>query len=207
MKDNQSAMFELVLNKLDELKEENKELRSQLQAQPIPQTVNQTVNNIVNNNLYVNVTICSFGKEDLTKIDTNGVVKLLEGQVKDFMPRMIEYIHANPNHPENHNVFYDPERQKAIVFAPTMDGNQLTWQAREIGQVSKAITDKIKEHMRPGAGPYFDKLSRTNTEAANKVIQISHMDWNTPEVLEGSKAALSKVTKNEGFMEQVKVLE
>tara|TARA_B110000014_G_C20081924_1_gene565463 strand:- start:713 stop:1468 length:756 start_codon:yes stop_codon:yes gene_type:complete len=137
-------------------------LKAYMEAQQKGVTINNTVNNVQNiqNNLYVNVQICSFGDEDLSIIDTNNMIKLLEGQIKDFMPKMIEHVHANPKHPEYHNVFYDPKRQKAIVFTPTAPGGKEKWHAREMREVSRAITDKLKKHMHPLNGPYYNDLSR-----------------------------------------------
>lgn len=165
---------------------------------------NLTVNNV--QNMYVNITICSFGNEDLTKLDQRGVIDLLKGQVEDFMPRMIEFIHANPNHPEFHNVFYDPVRKKALVFKQNQD-QQLTWQFEDIEHVSKLLTDKIKDHIHPLNGPYFNSLSKNDTDTANKIPQILCTNWQTPKTVEGTKSSLSKVAKNEGFMDQVSVLE
>ena len=52
---------------------------------------------------------------------------------------MIEHVHANPDHPEFHNVFYDPVREKAIVFAPISD-TEMSWQSREFCEVSADLT-------------------------------------------------------------------
>ena len=190
-----------------ELGEQNRELISMLKDNQ-HQTVNQTVNNnlTVQQNLYVNVTICSFGSEDLTKLDQQGVIDLLKGQVEDFMPRMIEYIHANPKHPEYHNVFYDPVRKKALVFRQNQD-KQLTWQFEDIDNVSKLLTNKIKDHIHPLNGPYFNSLAKEDSDTANKIPQILCMNWGTPEIVEGTKSSLSKVTQNEGFMDQVSIME
>ena len=210
MKDNPNAMIQM-MEKMMKQQQDHYEgmIKAMQNKQPVRQTLNQTVNNVVNNNLYVNLTICSFGKEDLSIIDTNGVVKLLEGDIKDFMPKMIEYIHANPKHPEFHNVFYDPEREKAIVFAPDASGDNLTWRPAEFGKVSDELTKKIKEHIKPGSGPYFDLVMQNkDSETANKIISIAHeLKYNTPEVLKGSKTVLTKVTKNKGFLEQVVICE
>jgi hypothetical protein len=174
-----------------------------------PQTViNNTLNQTVNNNLYVNVTICSFGKEDLSRIDQGEVMNLLKNHANEFIPRMIEHVHANPNMPEYHNVFYDPERNKAIVFAPSSD-NTTTWQMREFAEVSAALTEKIKEHIRPGNGPYFDEASKNKDyDTANNIIKIGQeIDWYTPSVNEQNQIALAQVTKNKEFMQQVNVIE
>jgi Zinc finger, C2H2 type len=208
MKNNQTAMLELVLEKLDEMKEENKVLRNQIQLQPVQQVTNVTNNTVVNNNLYVNVTICSFGKEDLNRLDTSKVMNLLKNHTSDFMPRMIEHVHANPDHPEFHNVFYDPEREKAIVFAPISE-TEMSWQTRDFKELSNALAAKIKDHIRPGAGPYFDIAMRDkDSETSNEIIKIvNQTDWGTDDVLEMNKESLTKVAKNKAFRDMVKIAE
>ena len=204
MKNDSSLLINLAL------RQEMAELKKQmciLQQNQQPIIVNNNNINIDNSqNMYVNVTICSFGSEDLTKLDQQGVIDLLKGQVEDFMPRMIEYIHANPKHPEFHNVFYDPVRKKALVFRQNQD-KQLTWQFEDIDHVSKLLTNKIKDHIHPLNGPYFNSLAKEDTETANKIPQILCMNWGTPEIVEGTKSSLSKVTQNEGFMDQVSIME
>ena len=164
---------------------------------------NVTVNN-VQNNMYVNVTICSFGNEDLSKLDTAKVMQLLKNHAKDFMPKMIEHVHANPDHPEYHNVFYDPKREKAIVFAP-ISSTEMSWQVREFQEISDNITEKIKNHIRPGSGPYFDMAAQAKDyETSNRIIGIVNQnDWKTDDIDEMTKNSLTKITKNAEFMEMV----
>ena len=202
MKNNQEVLIRMLI-------EQNQKLIEMVGQQPA-QTVNQTINNsnnlTINQNMYVNVTICSFGSEDLSKLDQQGVINLLKGQVEDFIPKMVEYIHANPKHPEYHNVFFDPVRKKALVFRQNKD-NQLTWQFEDIEHVSKLLTGKIKDHIHPLNGPYFNSLAKNDTETANKIPQILCTNWETPDILEETKTSLSKVVQNEGFMKQVSILE
>jgi hypothetical protein len=172
---------------------------------PVVTNINTTNNVTVNNiqqNLYVNVTICSFGKEDLSRLDTAKVMNLLKGQVKDFIPKMVEHVHANPDLPEYHNVFYDPDRKKAIVYTPISD-TEFSWQSRDFNVVSAEITEKIKDHIRPGSGPYFDMATKEKDyETANKIPEIMgiRLDNVTEEFIQ---EVLQQVTKNKQFVELV----
>ena len=203
MRNNQSAMMQVILKQNKMLMEQNQILIKQ--SGTVHQNSN-IINNTINiqNNMYVNVTICSFGNEDLSKLDAAEVMKLLKGQVKDFMPKMIEHVHANPDHPEFHNVFYDPKREKAIVFAP-ISATEMSWQVREFQEVSDNLTEKIKDHIRPGSGPYFDMAAREKDyETSNRIIRIANQDdWKTDDMDEMTKESLTKVTKNKGFNELV----
>jgi Zinc finger, C2H2 type len=194
------------------LLEENKQLSDHIISSglvPLNQTVNNnnvTINN-VQQNLYVNVTICSFGDEDLSRLDNSTVMKLLKDNVGDFMPKMIEHVHANPEHPEFHNVFYDPIKEKAIVFAPISE-TEMSWQMRNFSEVSAHLTAKIKQHIRPGYGPYFDQaMQARDSETSNNIINIvESIDWSTDEVLDKNRNSLAKIAKNQGFLEQVELI-
>ena len=203
--------MQVLLKKIEEQEEkiallkENALLREQLSQQS--QTIINNTMNIHQNN-YVNVTICSFGSEDFNKLDASKVMQLLRGQVKDFMSKMIEYIHANPDHPERHNVFYDPVRKKAIVLVPISD-TEMSWQTRDFREVSDILTDKIKDHVAPGNGPYFDlAMKDKDYDTSNNIINIAkHTNWKTDEFVQMNQHSLTTLTKNPSFMNQVKVLD
>lgn len=156
----------------------------------------------------MNVTFCSFGNEGFSKLDTEKVMDLLRGQVKDFMSKMIEYIHASSDHPEYHNVFYDPIRKKAIVLVQISD-TEMSWQTRDFREVSDILTDKLKDHIAPGNGPYFDMAMKVKDyDTSNNIINIAkHINWKTNESVEMNQNSLSKLAKNQTFMERVKVLD
>ena len=203
MKNNQSAMFKMIetlVSDVKELKEENKILRQQnLSTQQINNvTIN---NNNIQNNLYLNVTICSFGNEDLTKLDTQKVLNLLKNHVKDFMPKMIEHIHANPDYPEFHNVFYDPKQEKALVFAPISE-TEMSWQTRDFNEISRNITNRIKNHIHPTVGSYYNQAN--DNETRNNISKILYNEkWETPEILEENKISLSKLMESDEFKKMV----
>ena len=207
MKNNQTAFMEIMLKHMDKIEKENTSLREQLSNQVQTVVNNNNTVNIQQNN-YMNVTICSFGNEDLSKLDTSKVMQLLRGQIKDFMSKMIEYIHANPEHPERHNVFYDPVRKKAIVLVPISE-TELSWQTRDFREVSDSLTDKIRDHVAPGNGPYFDlAMKDKDYDTSNNIINIAkHINWKTDESVEMNQNSLTTLTKNQSFMDQVQVQE
>ncbi len=192
------------------LRQEMAELKQQVHAlqqnqQPVVINNNNTINIDNSQNLYANITICSFGSEDLAKLDQQGVIDLLKGRVDNFMTGMIDYIYANSKYPQFHNIFYDPTRKKVLFLGKTLDNN-LIWQFADIERVSKIITDKIKDYIHPLNSPYYNLLAQNkDTETANKIPQILHKNWETPEMVEGTKACLSKITKNESFMNQITI--
>lgn len=197
---NNPQNMQQLLRLVTEMKQEIKELRQNQQ----PSVVNNTIQIDNSKNIYVNLNICHFGKEDLTKLNPDTVMKILKGQTENFMPEMIEYVHANLNFPEHHNIFYDPELGKVLIFEKISD-SEMSWQEHDFNEISHILTEKFKNHVRPGNGPYFDlAMKEKDYDTSNKIILISrHLDLETDEILNKTKESLTKVTKNKGFKELV----
>ncbi len=209
MKNNQNALITLLLQKQEEDIHERQLLREAITnlGVKIPAstvTNNNTLN--ITNNTYVNVMICNFGEEDLSKLDATEIMELLKGQIENFIPDLIEYMHANPKYPERHNIFYDPDRNKALVHVPISDSEK-SWRICEFQEALTSLTNRLKEHMLPLNSPYFDLASGAKDyDTANKIINISrHTDWMAPETVEKSKISLTKLTKNKEFMSRVEI--
>lgn len=86
------------------------ELRAQISAMldknagPLPTINNHNHNNTidtVNNNITININ--TFGNENLDYISDKEVMKCIE-RVFCSVPALLEKIHFDPNHPENHNI-------------------------------------------------------------------------------------------------------
>ena len=63
-------------------------------------------NNIVNNNT---ININNYGDENLKHLRNKDFAKLLDG-IYNAVPKLIEKIHFDPNHPENQNIKYTNQR-------------------------------------------------------------------------------------------------
>ena len=76
------------------------------------QTQNNTTNNITNNNNInnsKNIYINNYGNEDLKHLCNKDFAKLLDG-IYNAVPKLIEKIHFDPEHPENQNIKYTNKR-------------------------------------------------------------------------------------------------
>ena len=91
--------------------EERDELRSQIimllekfGEQSTPTVNNNTTNNIENQNIEnMTININAFGNENLDYLTDQVIIKCV-GRVYNSIPVLIEKIHFDPNHPENHNI-------------------------------------------------------------------------------------------------------
>tara|TARA_Y100000741_G_scaffold285627_1_gene225427 strand:- start:178 stop:894 length:717 start_codon:yes stop_codon:yes gene_type:complete len=69
------------------------------------QTQNNTTNNnnITTNNINNTININNYGNENLKHLKSKDFAELLEG-IYGAVPKLIEKIHFDPNHPENQNI-------------------------------------------------------------------------------------------------------
>lgn len=161
---------------------------------------NNNITNVQQNNLYMNVTVVPFGNENYDKLDQTVVMNLVKNHAAEFIPKMIEYIHTNPDIPEYHNVFYDKELKFAIVYRPVSDDTK-SWVKEDIKEVSDQLTDKIQNHMHPMQGPYFNiAMQEKDTDIANQIIKIANSPNLKVTTFEKNKEVLSKLGESEQFM-------
>jgi len=67
-------------------------------------TINNITNNTTNNqNKIINININNYGNENIDYLNKDYLNNLLQGAFTSI-PKLIENIHFNPSHPENHNI-------------------------------------------------------------------------------------------------------
>ena len=73
-------------------------------ASTINNITNNTTNNTTNNqNKIINININNYGNENIDYLNKDYLNNLLQGAFT-AIPKLIENIHFNPSHPENHNI-------------------------------------------------------------------------------------------------------
>lgn len=87
------------------------------------------------NNVTININ--AFGSENLDYIGDNQMIKCIE-RVYGSVPSLIEKIHFNPKHPENHNVKIT---NKKYPYASVMTKNK-KWKTMDKNRVIEALMDK-----------------------------------------------------------------
>ncbi len=103
--DENTELFELK-KQHEELKEQVEDLLIELSKQSTISntTNNNTTNNTTNNqNKIINININNFGNENTKYLRKDYLNNLLE-KAFTAIPKLIEKIHFNPKHPENHNI-------------------------------------------------------------------------------------------------------
>ena len=108
-------VLQVLKEKLDKKDQENQEMRDEmndlrkqvemlLQQSGKKTTTNniQTQNNIENQS--VNIVVNSFGNENIEHLTDQIICKLIQTAPFTSVPELIQKIHFDPEHPENHNI-------------------------------------------------------------------------------------------------------
>ena len=126
------------------------------------------------NNIQQNIVINSFGKEKIDYIEEKLLDKLIKAPYR-AIPRILEEIHFNPKHPENHNVRITNKKDR---YANIYKDN--TWKIEDKKKVITNMIDKgfdiIDEHHEDNK----DKLSNYYEKKYNSFR--NRFDTNDPKL-------------------------
>ena len=124
-------------------------------------TNNHSNNNNSNNNIetQVNININAFGNENTEYLDDKAILDCI-GRVYKSIPSLVEKIHFDPKHPENHNIKIT---NKKLPYASVM-GNNKKWKTVDrkdaidtmVNNSYNILDDKFKENK--------DKISESKQE-------------------------------------------
>jgi hypothetical protein len=111
--------------RLDDFEKERDELRSQIAllldkhaCQPTTTNNNSTQNIDTQNNIHIHIN--AFGHENLEYLDKKDILECIS-RVYKSVPALLEKIHFDPNHPENHNIKIT---NRKLPYAEVMDTKQ-----------------------------------------------------------------------------------
>jgi hypothetical protein len=122
---------------INSLKKELKEIRNQNQTLKETIEQKQTTVNITNtyNDYRKIININAFGKENLSFLKNDQIRDMLSRVVSDnIIPKLVKYIHCNPDIPENMNI-YKPNKKDPFLML--FDGSQWTM------EMSKKVIENL----------------------------------------------------------------
>lgn len=106
-----------------QLAKEREEMKSQiamlLEKHATPSVTNNKIDNQTNNN-NITININAFGNENTDYIDDKAILECIS-RVYKSIPSLLEKIHFDPKHPENHNIKIT---NKKLPYASVMGNNQ-----------------------------------------------------------------------------------
>lgn len=119
------------------------------------------VGNTYNTNTY-NIVINPFGKENVKYISPDYVNKLINNGPYESIPKLLEYIHFNPKHKENHNIKISNKKQP---YAQIYNGKEWLIQdkKRTINSMSNKAFTIINEHY-SGTNQYMQSFTESYTK-------------------------------------------
>ncbi|MBA42646.1 MAG: hypothetical protein CMF62_01380 [Magnetococcales bacterium] len=178
MENNNEMIYNKLFQKIEDLKndidsktfikENNQHHQINYNAETINNTKNidarKTTNNITNNiQNNQNINVVSFGKEDMGFI-TDAVCKYLIDRGFKSIPKLVEFVHFNKNHPEYHNIYIPNFRKPYICIHGSGK-----WILRNRDEtIEKLIDDKkdfltekfhnLKEELKPSSIKKFNRF-------------------------------------------------
>ena len=146
--------------KIDVLEEENKKLKREVVSlKKITRVTKNITNNDTNNNNNINngivahINLIGYGKEDLSKIDKNEIIKAIQQGFNSTI-KLTETLHFNPKHPEYHNIYITNMKDKYAIMYDGKDWN-LTM---KYDLINKIYDDK-KNYIEENIDEFVDSLS------------------------------------------------
>ena len=146
--------------------EERDELRGQIVmllekfAEQSGSTVNNTTNNIENQNIEnMTININAFGNENLDYLTDQVIIKCV-GRIYNSIPVLIEKIHFNPKHPENHNIKIT---NRKLPYASVMTKSK-KWKIMDKNDAIETMMDKSFNMLEMSYEENKDEMSEFNKE-------------------------------------------
>ena len=164
---NQNELIKLLKDmqmQINDLKEENSQFRSKKIGNSIN---NGTIyNGDVNNTVNVNVNVVPFGKEDLSKISKNDLLKVFRSGFNSAL-QLTETTHFNPKYPEYHNVYISNMKNK---YAMTFDGND--WSLVMKDELIDKMYTKKRDYIEDNMDDFINSLLPSQINALHRWLNV-----------------------------------
>ena len=177
----QNKEKENIYNELKRLREENKVIKKEFEEYKKNNNKNVIMNNTTNNNTTNNNTInnttnnnlimFSFGKEDISKIQSSEILKALKMGFHSTL-KLTDTIHFNPKYPEYHNVYIPSMKDKyAMIYKND------NWQLVNKQDLVDEMYDNKKDYIEENVEEFCNTLSNSQKNAINRwLLSDEHND-------------------------------
>lgn len=129
-------------------------------------TLNNTTTNSNNTNSNNNITIVQFGKEDLSKMNLEEMMKVyLKSTGGNIIANMLKYINLNPEYPENNNIFMTDLAREIVRIH---DGKKFV--SKKFKSIKDNIINNVSTHITDICDKYLlDDNYEKNESIKNKI--------------------------------------
>jgi hypothetical protein len=152
------------------MREENDQLKVKVtRLENDPQTVNNTnnYNNInVNNGTVNNIYLVGYGKEDMSKIDRDDLLKVFRTGFNSPLI-LTETMHFNPKYPEFHNVYIRSMKEK---YAMLYDGNSWTMVMKD--DLIDKMYDNKRDYIEENLEDFINSLTNSQRKALQRWMDV-----------------------------------
>lgn len=168
--DAKKAIYEQLLElhkQVDELKNKSNKLEAynkKLANVNKKLRCNKIVNNhsINNGTINNNIVLIGYGKEDLSKIDKNHILKSFKKGYYSTI-YLTEAVHFNPMYPEYHNVYISNIKDK---YAMMYDGHE--WTLTRKTELIDRLYENKKNYIEDNMEEFIDTLTRSQARALER---------------------------------------
>ena len=132
--------IENMQQKIEDFEKEREEMKAQIAMlldKHAGVTTNNNRTNIENQNNTINIHINAFGSENTDYLDDKAILHCID-RVYKSIPALIEKLHFNPQHPENHNIKIT---NKKLPYASIMGNNQRWKTVDRKDAIDKMVTN------------------------------------------------------------------
>jgi len=165
--------------------DENRKLINEVNNIKKQITITNVTNNNVNNGTVVNhITLVGYGKEDLSKLDKNELIKILQNGFYSTL-KLTESLHFNPKYPEFHNVYISNIKDK---YAMMYDGQNWTLTIKD--DLINRIYDDKKNYIEENLDEFIYSLTESRKKALERWLDMDDNDNKIKEIKEQIKLLL-----------------
>lgn len=151
----------------------------------INNNISNNINNSINNNTIVaQMNLVGYGLEDMSKIDKNEMVKILQKGFKSAIG-LTETLHFNPKYPEYHNIYISNIKDK---YAMMYDGKN--WELTMKEDLINKIYDDKKNYIEDNIEEFLDSLSPSRRKALERWLETDESDNKISKIKEEIKLLL-----------------
>ena len=166
--------IDVLKKKTEDVEKENKKLKKKVMTL---EKNNHKVSNITNNNtkninngIVAHINLIGYGKEDLSKIDKNEILRAIQQGFNSTL-KLTETLHFNPKHPEYHNIYITNVKDK---YAMLFDGEN--WNLIMKDELINKIYDDKKNYIEENLDDFIDSLSVSRKKALERWLASEEDD-------------------------------
>jgi hypothetical protein len=172
---NMEALFEKKIAEMKKEMEEKMEKKMKEEMEKRLKQINHNTkingnNNNVNNGTINNIVIVGHGKEDMSKIDSADILKVLKNGYNSTI-HLTETVHFNPKYPEFQNIYISNIKDK---YAMMYNGEKWILITKE--ELIEKIYNNKRNYIEENLEKYIESLPKIHVKSLNRWLDTDESD-------------------------------